>query len=1628
MADVIQKILPLRIELDNDESLRSAFNAAYILNLRSNLNLNANAAIDGNALNQGSNAGIITPVQSPEQICADIELPEGNNLCIGAFNSAATKEIYWANWNDEGNHNIWVYGTDSQECRKVYQGECLNFQFDPKHHLPAHRWALYVVYDADEDGNQTIKHKFLVFTDGFNWQFMIDVESAIATDSYNPTLYPYFKTFYPHCDPCEFIQLGIRPPRTCPVVLPFDDDTQLQFYENEPENNNLKEKVWYFATSFIDVFGRHSTMSPYSTAVFFDGGDCGIDAEDPKCFKLVLDAGSAIVDKIVVYFSNNAIDWFKYDEIEKWEDCPSPTPSPPQDDFWERELALKNYYEPSFSPDPCNPEGCFSTFQYTWDLDFSPPLEPESTSIVIDGQVYSSDSILGYHGLVLWLNSLGLGTFVLSIDLQLSTSSAEHVYGSITIGDSPVEADVDPRVDEVEQCGDANTFIYQFCGNKQCIPVAATEVVRYFDDLPIQSVALTTVDDKIALSNNLRNYDNFICPLDKIHVTAVQDDPICETELVTITIDAVIQNFYANKNQFIYEMEDSTDNAWGGVGDPQAFPGTVQYENEVRSSYKQYLATELRGFIGGLRGTTYKVVSQQYKTSDLETLVYPTGIGQNKETRDIMYAIEGSSYFFIQRFQFKVPKGNYIFEIYSHLSELSNCEGTSTYFFGVVNKNGYEPFQDFSVTQNIREIEIDACDGDFEYSRYVVIADLTKPKNDISVESDARAVAGYLRETETNIPIERGNLDIDESVELNSQGTDHNGFFFATDDDNFTIHLNVLSPDTCTLVEAHVGGTTIDGGQLLQADVFTDNPALANFNDCGHEIVTGTILDCDGNPISGIPVVLTQTGRYGVTDTDGVYTILAHDNANAFSQDGDTRKTENIDSLYIMQQGACLLSTDCAYCETCIPIEHVDWIQSCFDCTNMSPPTVGEPTYNFTFRVLQGAYTGLKTGGTYAVAISGYDYLGRNNAVQFITFITIPTIMATGIYAPYHLEFTIDADTEFADWVKEIRFLVRGNDEEFLLSWATNKVEFVDGNGNVTSSSVATNIRIYIDGLNNFNTQNFLNTNTTYQWVKGDRIRFITIDGENVLDSTDIGLIDLPVSGLENGNVLLIPYDSRLADLETGATFELYRVPICETEPVYWEQCPSIPVIENGDSPSLNQPTILSGTIPFFDTYYFFRAIPMTDQDDKPILYVSPHPYEHHSPSDFWGDHQFAIGRGFVRNENQRQTWYIDEDGWSDSLLEDGVINGLGTWRTENRKSYFTQGGGGIVATKAQYGLLMHVCEHNWFVVNIAQNLLIVNTEGNIQANPDYFGNRQQKIGNIYGCAYEDTGTIIFREQWISWADAARGAYCFSNYQTVWDITQPNEGISLGGMQSYWIEKLRKVASLRSENQFTDNFMYLHAGVNIKGNEIIVTSFARVGSPSIDYGTDALDYEIDANETVSYNLGGYWSGNYSPTPERWIEFESEVFGVQLISFVEGKMWMHNIVNPDTNSFNNFYGTQYGKVIKFVANGGEGKNFVQKLFLAMRSECKDEKFTSDQITSQTGQLSKIPAEAWERVSNYFEAPILMDENSEIFEGLSALLEGTNIFGNWIKIRLIGEVGSENDYCEITGFIISSIESY
>lgn len=333
MQELIKK-RPLYVATDVDQTLTSENESPFLKNFRIAYNKNDRLPT-GTAgdTSQGGNFGSGTPLQGarlaiPEQF----PMPAGINHTIGAYECQETNELYWACWNNQRFHGVYRLRGDTGMVDVVKIDTCFNFSLDPRFSLK-NRMYLKVVYDSDNMQNVRVKAKYLVFTDGYNWQRWIDVETAIATAGYDPVLFPYFSAPPPHHDPCELINWIAAPPFRCPSteLVPFSQADVGKF-------NNLLYKSLQFAYQYIYTDGRTSVFSPYSSNVYVGTSACSqLTTNSPRCVRLTLSAGGPLVEKIRVFFRNCGGDWYLYDTIDKYDPCDRDEP------FYTREIGLQDY-------------------------------------------------------------------------------------------------------------------------------------------------------------------------------------------------------------------------------------------------------------------------------------------------------------------------------------------------------------------------------------------------------------------------------------------------------------------------------------------------------------------------------------------------------------------------------------------------------------------------------------------------------------------------------------------------------------------------------------------------------------------------------------------------------------------------------------------------------------------------------------------------------------------------------------------------------------------------------------------------------------------------------------------------------------------------------------------------------------------------------------------------------------------------------------------------------------------------------------------------------------------------------------------------------------------------------------
>src|SRR5690349_8234688 len=131
--------------------------ALFIKNLTNNININQSAA--GGS---GQDRYVYTPLEGNSALTLS-GMPAGTNYTIGFFSSEQTNEGYFALYNSNGNHTIWVIRGDTGVVTKVHQNTLLPFILDPEFFLSDGRMTLELRSVMDPVTNEETNFKLLVF-------------------------------------------------------------------------------------------------------------------------------------------------------------------------------------------------------------------------------------------------------------------------------------------------------------------------------------------------------------------------------------------------------------------------------------------------------------------------------------------------------------------------------------------------------------------------------------------------------------------------------------------------------------------------------------------------------------------------------------------------------------------------------------------------------------------------------------------------------------------------------------------------------------------------------------------------------------------------------------------------------------------------------------------------------------------------------------------------------------------------------------------------------------------------------------------------------------------------------------------------------------------------------------------------------------------------------------------------------------------------------------------------------------------------------------------------------------------------------------------------------------------------
>jgi hypothetical protein len=943
-----------------------------------------------------------------------------------------------------------------------------------------------------------------------------------------------------------------------------------------------------------------------------------------------------------------------------------------------------------------------------------------------------------------------------------------------------------------------NTIEYTFCADGERVPIDVNETNRNENPLPQIASTVFPVGKSVALGRNVRGFEKLdLDELSKVQFGVIPPTAgaVCKPEARKIIFYAL---FYSWGDDKLVRLR---------TKDGRTVFGSSDCSNNNPFAYDQVLPDGQEGIIGCLRGTKNYAISKQCRydtvTGNIEEVGMNWPINSNPA--------EFNRYFAIQKFEFdNVLPGEYVFQISSHKATPSDdYMRMSTYTVGRTTLTNPTV-----ITVRTKEIRFNCCSGDVHDKEPLMIYDLTREGKGCAVADATSVNAGYLYEDEVNkVPIEMARVVPNIGSAEHSGHTDHNGFYWAVTRQR-GLRTSLYGYKNCAanqeLAFGRASSDTADNWYKFDKVYAYKSTTLYPVKD--RILLKGKLVDCNNNTagIAGALVVLTR-GNYAITDSTGHYTIIVHDIG-----EGGLRN----DVVIFSQQGKCHLTSCVGSCNYCLPSQNFQSIA----CNN-SPRTVTMQDQGA--NVNAATKKGPKMGGRYMLGLVLKDWMGRKTFVQSMKQheVNIPTLQETQIFDFSKITFDLDG-CQFPTWVKRVNFYISENQnfDEWEV-WVAERVQYVDNSGK-PNKAAPTQIRLYYESLGEYQNQNTFSTNVNWQFIDdadktilGDYVEFLAKADGTIFPSRITALVKHD----KQGKYIQIDYTEELAGLEDGVLIQFVRpTAFNNTNQFFYSLCPDIKV---QDRRGVQQ----TGVFNFFDSYLHSRQIPVPVEikktnDDGEIetstdVQVKNYPfyYEHHSPSDFWGDHAWSKGRVSTKNLYERRYCRLMEVAVSKALANNGVVNGLHYFDEADIRDFETEYGA-IIVGLAENNTVLFICERDNFVSIYNDPGVEVDELGRVQAPnaADKFGRPIRKIGNDFGCQMIDINTIRKRNGIVMFLDRQKEALVKHNYNEAVDV-------SLLGVKSWLISKINHVRNF-NVNAARDGLKYFHGIIDPKTNKYLLSS------------------------------------------------------------------------------------------------------------------------------------------------------------------------------------------------------------
>ena len=1170
-----------------------------------------------------------------------------------------------------------------------------------------------------------------------------------------------------------------------------------------------------------------------------------------------------------------------------------------------------------------------------------------------------------------------------------------------------------------------NRFIVRFSGDKEVklIPNSETNINQNY--IANKSNSLFRLGNKIGVANNERGFNPLLCN----QKDAIKFNPVDETNN---TCNALIYRKITIWGYIYSPLENEVTNiryiqgASGAAKTTIAYGATGNSNGSFSIAKKNPLFYE-QSFNGVNNFVMYAVghkgvycVGKQYDISDPNNPV-EVGVMQNRSNDTNI----------IQKWEFVVPSGKYVFALSASTSGLSmGTNGEELYRKTSANMIGLTPISSIGALSDEQyEIVVDCNNGDFDskidWQKAVMIYDLSR-----NGANNANAINSYLL---ANIPApEMANIvpSIVTNSIFYSKNTDRNGHFFGTTKGGGALSLGAQLEFYLLVHNCNNGIDSVDtitSPQSTVTDEYNNSVTIGYMT--SSLLLKGSIKDCNINNLNksleGIIVVLNN-GQSAITDSNGEFKISTNFNRQPFN-----------DKIIISNSiGGCIRTRCDDDCSVNFDVVSIPTFNACSNNEYTLPNILlKSSTYNFSKTILQGKY-GLGIVLEDCLGMETFVQANEGNYVNILDTNNINRIDynltgLSGLSGYKYISFYITENLTYEDWME----------------WVADYFILEDNNGYIGSApsvsiSSPKRVRIYINSLVAYTA--YSQSNTSWQFLEGDLIQIFQKGNGDKVNITKI------VNYREGENYVTIEYDDSMKDIinnQLGVKVRILRPRILNQNELYYQLCQYIK-IENG------VPSTLSGTLDFSNVYKVRREIPVyedirlqnqsttvniyntqgdvigtkiasinistpTSKDDKRVYDLN-----HHSPSDFFGAKCWGKGRVSAKNIYEKKHRMSTEISLSQGIGSEGLTNYLHYFTTLNSTSFDEQVYHSITGVVTGQNIVLAICTNDYFTLVYDQNEIRVdNKSGNMYATSaaNKFGKPRTKVGDDFGCSQNDINTISYRNGVVFYLDSQRGAIVRHNFDKAEDFTP-------SGLSGWLQEKIQYNAKYNQtiNDQPPFNYGILKQFIGIicpKRDEYILTSF-KLNSSDAEYVNNLKEVSLVNNETVAIDINDpkkKFNYMYHFTPEMYGYLLSDEMGVQLLSFKNAIAYIHYpLQNGNVNDYLKYYGTQCKKVMEVIINLDSVSN---KNFLYVETLLKQHQLYIDRIKTESNQESRLMPMWWRRTNNSWTADFkcqtngILDPNIPNNSNQNSILDGTTLFGKWIKIRFITKDIDDNKYAEL-----------